>query len=151
MSKLIRDESIVIRKLAACTKIADCRSDLWDYLGLSSEDVHGQSNEWHRPPYIADVHSEVWVLNAGRVRHFGSSLYEVSQKAELIHPRQGHDPQAVAREKERRDLETDILISELALIRADFVGGDSMSLEEFDQRRIELLQRHITKFPASKR
>lgn len=148
MSKLIRDEPIVIRKLAACTKIADCRSDLWDYLGLSSEDVHGQSDEWHRPPYIADVPSEVWLLKAGQVRHFGSSFYEVSQKAELIHPRQGHDPQAVDHEKERR---ADILMSELALIRSDFVGGDSMSLEEFDQRRIELLQRHITKFPVTKR
>jgi len=75
------NDSIVIRKLSAKTRIADCRNDLWDWLNLSKDDVRAMSEYWSRYPMIGDVPHDVWMCTIKQDRFFGRTLREAATKA----------------------------------------------------------------------
>ncbi|MFB2706956.1 hypothetical protein [Marinobacter shengliensis] len=80
------DVAITIRKLADTTKLSDCHPELWQWLGLTQQDVAGHSPSWYRPPYVADIPHDIWQCTTKDERHYGRTLKEVAIKAGLKLP-----------------------------------------------------------------
>jgi hypothetical protein len=78
---MIRNDTILIRKLSAKTRVGDCGHDLHDWLNLSEEDVNALSSEWKRYPMIGDVPHDVWMCTIKQERYFGKTLREVATNA----------------------------------------------------------------------
>jgi len=77
------DTKVLIRRLSQSTGIRDCSEGLWEFLGLTEDDVYGRSDEWQRMPLIADVPHDVWQCVYRNQIHWGRSLSDVAAKAGL--------------------------------------------------------------------
>lgn len=60
-------KSVKIQRFSSSTLIKDCDKSLWEFLGLSYEEVYGI--DWRSCAVVEDF-GEIWSLAIGR-KHFG--------------------------------------------------------------------------------
>lgn len=79
------DAAVQIQRLGRTTQIGDCSKDLWDFLGLTRDEVFPLSG---RRLQILDIPHDVWMCKVGfkktankRVVAYGYSFREAVQKA----------------------------------------------------------------------
>jgi len=78
-------KSIIIRKYSDTTGLADCRPDLWAWLGLTEADARGRSDEWYRVPLVSDMPHAIWSCTDSGKRTYAKTLAELIVKTGLTH------------------------------------------------------------------
>lgn len=73
--------SVVIRRLSSSTGVRDCGRTVWEFLGLSREDVAGRTELWPKCPLIGDFGFDVWILETRGKRFVGKTIVDVLEAA----------------------------------------------------------------------